>query len=131
MFPKYQKILKDYKSKQNPLEILKGLKECFFGKVAGPQSSTLLKDELHYKFFQLIYLPFKSNCLSRKTSKKTVWILQCNVHYVTQGVLLLIFSCCTRTFNWPMIDLLRNKDESFKSKASLSFSIFRCCCCFL
>ena len=45
--------------------------------------------------FQLIYLPFKSNCLSRKTSKKRVWILTCNVHYVTQSVLLLIFSCCS------------------------------------
>ena len=31
--------------------MLKGLKECFFGKVAGPQSSTLSKDKLHYKYF--------------------------------------------------------------------------------
>ena len=50
-FLKCQKILKDYKFKQNPLKMLKGLKECFFGKVAGPQSSTLSKDKLHYKYF--------------------------------------------------------------------------------
>ena len=50
-FLKCQIILKDYKSEQNPFKMLKGLKECFFGKVTGPQSSTLSKDKLHYKYF--------------------------------------------------------------------------------
>ena len=42
MFLKSRKILKDYKSEQNPLKIL----ECLFGKVAGPQFATLSKDKL-------------------------------------------------------------------------------------
>ena len=33
-FLKCEKILKDYKSEQNPLKMLKGLNECFFLKVA-------------------------------------------------------------------------------------------------
>ena len=48
--------------------------------------------------FQLIFLPLKNNCLSKKTSKKRkkkVKNLKYNVYYVTQGVLLFIFSCCT------------------------------------
>ena len=62
--------------------------------------------------FQLIYLPFKSNRLSRKTSKIRVWILTCNVHYVTQSVLLLIFSCCILyvqlTNDWPFYETRMN-----------------------
>ena len=50
-FLKCQKILKDYKFEQNPLKMLKGLKEYFLWKVAGPQSSTLSKDKLYYKYF--------------------------------------------------------------------------------
>ena len=55
-FLKCQKILKDYKFKQNPLKMLKGLKECFFGKVGGPQSSTLSKTPLQIFFNLFIYL---------------------------------------------------------------------------
>ena len=62
--------------------------------------------------FQLIYLPFKSNRSSRKTSKIRVWILTCNVHYVTQSVLLLIFSCCILyvqlTNDWPFYETRMN-----------------------
>ena len=79
---------------QSPLKMLQGLKDCFFGKVAGLQSSTLSKDKLHCKYFSTHLSTFKSNCLSSKTSKKRVWILKHNVHDVTQGVLLLNFSCC-------------------------------------
>ena len=50
-FLKCEKILKDYKSEQNPLKMLKGLNECFFFESCKPQSSTLSKDKLHYKFF--------------------------------------------------------------------------------
>ena len=74
-FLKCEKILKDYKSEQNPLKMLKGLKKCFFGKVAGLvklQSCkfNLSKDNSTTNIFQLIYLAFKSSCLPRKTSKK-------------------------------------------------------------
>ena len=31
--------------------MVKGLKECFFGKVPGPQSPALSKDKLHHKYF--------------------------------------------------------------------------------
>ena len=51
-FLKCRKILKDYKSEQNPLKMLKGV---LFGKVAGSSSATLPKKKLHYKFFS-IYL---------------------------------------------------------------------------
>ena len=68
--------------------------------------------------FRLIYLPFKSNCLPRKTSKKRVWTLKCNVHYVTQGICSSFSAVTACTFNWPMIHLLWNKDESLKWIAS-------------
>ena len=67
-FLKCRKILKDYKSERNPLKILKGV--VFFGNVVGPQSATLLKNNSTTCVFQLICLPFKNNCLSKKTSKK-------------------------------------------------------------
>ena len=51
MFLKCQKKLKDYKSEKNPLKMLKALKECYFSKVVGPQSSTLSKDKHDYKYF--------------------------------------------------------------------------------
>ena len=57
--------------------------------------------------FQLICLPFKNNYLWRKTSRKRLRILECNVYYVTQGVLLFIFSCCSLyiwlTYDWPFM----------------------------
>ena len=49
-----------------------------------------------------------------KTLKKSVRILKCNVYYVTQDVLLFISAVAVGMFNWPMIDLLRNKDESLE-----------------
>ena len=63
--------------------------------------------------FRLIYLPL--NCLSRKTSKKKVWILKCNVYIVLLKVYWFSFSAVVAcTFHWHMIDLLRNKDESLE-----------------
>ena len=50
-FPKMSKNIERLKIQAKPLKMLKVLKECFFGKVAGPQSSTLSKDKLHYKYF--------------------------------------------------------------------------------
>ena len=50
-FPKMSKNIERLKIQAKPLKMLKELKECFFGKVAGPQSSTLSKDKLHYKYF--------------------------------------------------------------------------------
>ena len=47
---KCQKILKGFRSEQNPLKMYERLKECFFGKVAGPQSSTLSKTPLQIFF---------------------------------------------------------------------------------
>ena len=87
--------MKDYKSEQNPLKMLKWLKECFFGKLQGLNLQLCRKINSTTNIFQLIYLPFKSDYLSRKISKEGVWILTCNVNYVTQSVLLLIFSCCS------------------------------------
>ena len=52
--------------------------------------------------FQLIYLPFKSNCLSRKTSKKRVWILKRNVHYVNARYIALDFQ---------LLQLVRSTDQ--------------------
>ena len=40
--------------------------------------------------FQLIYLPFKDNCLSKKTLKKRVRVLKSKVYHDTQGVLLFM-----------------------------------------
>ena len=48
--------------------------------------------------FQLICLPFKSSCLTiliKENFKKRTGILKSNVYYVTVGVLILIFSCCS------------------------------------
>ena len=49
--PKMSKDIERLQSPENPLKMLKGLKECFFGKIADPQSSTLSKDKLHDKYF--------------------------------------------------------------------------------
>ena len=38
-------------------------RNAFFGKAADLQFATLSKNKLHYKYFQLICLPFKRNCL--------------------------------------------------------------------
>ena len=104
--------MKDYKSEQNPLKMLKWLKECFFGKLQGLNLQLCRKINSTTNIFQLIYLPFKSNRSSRKTSKIRVWILTCNVHYVTQSVLLLIFSCCILyvqlTNDWPFYETRMN-----------------------
>ena len=55
-FLQCQKILKDYKNEQNPLKILKGV--LFFGEVAGPQSATLSKNKLDYKYFSTEFSTF-------------------------------------------------------------------------
>ena len=91
-FLKCGKILKDYKSEQNPLKILK---RVLFGKVADLNLQLCRKINSITSIFQLICLPFKNNCLSKKTSKKIVRILKFNVYYLTQCVLLFIFSCCS------------------------------------
>ena len=52
--------------------------------------------------FQLIYLPVKSNCLSRKTSKKRVWILKWNVHYANTRCIALDFQ---------LLQLVRSTDN--------------------
>ena len=63
----------------------KYLKGCFFGKVSGPQSATLLKDKLHYHFFQFICLLFKTQLLIKENFK------QKSKNFEMQCIL-----CCTR-----------------------------------
>ena len=53
--------------------------------------------------FQLIFLPFKNNCLSKKILKEIVRILKSTVYYVTQSALLFIFSCCS-SYIWLTYD---------------------------
>ena len=62
--------------------------------------------------FQLICLPFKSSCLTiliKENFKKRTGILKSNVYYVTVGVLILIFSCCS----WYV---LLNNDRPFTNQ---------------
>ena len=66
-FLKCRKILKDYKSEQNPLKMLKGV---LFGKVAGPSSATLPKKNSTTSFFQFICRPFKNTAYQRKIQRK-------------------------------------------------------------
>ena len=59
----------------------------------------------------MIYLPFKNNCLSRKTSKKRVWFWNA-IYSMLLKVHCSSFSAVAAcTFNWPIIDIFRNKDE--------------------
>ena len=103
--------MEDYKSEQSPLKMLKGLKECFFGKVPGPQSPALSKDKLHHKYFSTD-LFLRATAYQGKLLRKEheFW----NAMYI---MLLKVYSswfsaAASCPFNWPMIDLLRNKDKS-------------------
>ena len=102
MFLKCQKILKDYKSKQNPLKMLKGLKSAFWVKLKALNLQLCRKVNSTTNILQLIYLPFKSNCLSRKTSKKRVWILKRNLHYVNARCIALDFQ---------LLQIVRSTDQ--------------------
>ena len=104
VFLKCQQILKDYKSQQNPLKMLKALKECFFGKATGPQSSSLSKDKLHYKHFSIDW------SIDEFWNTMYIRILKMYCSWFSA-----VAAC---TFNWLMIDLLQNKDESLKWTAS-------------
>ena len=46
------------------------LKECFFGRVADPQSSTLLKGKLHYKYFSTDLFTLKATAYQGKLLQK-------------------------------------------------------------
>ena len=73
------------------LKILKGV---FFllKKLQGLYVQLCQKINSTTSIWQQICLPFKNNCLPKKTSKKSVRILKSNVYCVTQGVLLFIFT---------------------------------------
>ena len=47
--------MQGYKFERNPLKILK---VHFFGNVAGPQSATLSKNKLHYKYLLISFSTF-------------------------------------------------------------------------
>ena len=47
--------MQGYKFERNPLKILK---VNFFDDVAGPQSATLSKNKLHYKYFLISFSTF-------------------------------------------------------------------------
>ena len=68
--PKMSKNIRDYKSERNPLKMLKRLKACFFGRVAGPQSSTLSKGKLHYKYFSTDLSTLKATAYQGKLLRK-------------------------------------------------------------
>ena len=73
-------------------------RSIFFVKVESPQSATYSKNNLHYNCFSIDFSTFKEQPLIEenfKKKKKKVKNLKYNVYYVTQGVLLFIFSCCT------------------------------------
>ena len=61
------KISKDYKSERNPLKILK---EVLFGETTGPQSATLSKNKLHYKYFSIDSSTFKEQLLINAYQRK-------------------------------------------------------------
>ena len=73
----------------------KCLKECFLVKLQALNLQLCRKINFTISIFQLICLPFKNNCLSKKTSKERVKILKSSVYCVTQVVFLFIFSCCS------------------------------------
>ena len=79
------------------------LKECFLAKLQALNLHLCQKINSTTGIFQLICLPFENSCLSKKTSKERVRILKSNVHYVTQYVLLFIFSCCS-WYVWLIYD---------------------------
>ena len=88
--------MKDYNSRQNPLKMLECfLVKCFFENLQALNLQLCGKINFTTSIFQLICLPFKNNCLPEKTSRERVRILKFNLYYVTQGVLLFIFSCCS------------------------------------
>ena len=109
--------MKDYKSEQNPLKMLKGLKECFFGKVGGPQSSTLSKTPLQIFFNWFIYL-LRVTAYQRKLLKKEYEFWHAMYIMLPKMYCSWFLAVTACTFDWPMIDLLRNKDESLKWTAS-------------
>ena len=77
MSTKYWKIT-------NLSEILwKYLKECFFGEIAGPQSSTLSKNKLRYEyFFNLNVYLLRTTAYQRKLQKKSKnFEIQCILCY--------------------------------------------------
>ena len=100
----------------NSREILsKSLKECFSGKVAGPQSPTLSKDKkapLQIFFNWFIYL-LRTTAYQWKLQGKNM-----NFEIMLLEVYRSSFSAAAAcTFNWPMIDFLRNKDEPLEYTA--------------
>ena len=83
-------------------EILrKCLKECFFSKVAGPQSETLSKDELHYKYFSIDLFAFQEQLLSKENFKEKSknFEMQC----------ILCYSRCM-TLHFQLLQLVRLTD---------------------
>ena len=66
-FLKCRKILKDYKSEQNPLKMLKGV---LFGKVAGPLSATLPKKTPLQVFFNLFVDLLRTLLIKKKIQGK-------------------------------------------------------------
>ena len=76
--------VKKYWKITNLSEILwKYLKECFFGEIAGPQSATLSKNKLHYKyFFNLNVYLLRTTAYQRKLQKKSKnFEIQCILCY--------------------------------------------------
>ena len=117
--------MKDYKSEQNPLKMLKLLKGCFFRKLQGLSHQLCRKINSATNIFQLIYLPFKSVYLLRKISKKELWILTSNIHYVTQSVLLLIFSCSSVRSTYQLSTFYKTRMNHWNGQHLLSSAIIK------
>ena len=81
----------DYKSEQNPWKILE--KESISAKSAS-QPATLPKMNFMAGIFQLICVHFRCSSFKIDIKEKLI-MLKLKVYYVTQGILLLIFSGCS------------------------------------
>ena len=108
MFLKCREIMKDCESEQNTLKILKGTN--FWQSCRQPFWNFVEKATPLQLF--LVCLPLRT-----PASNKRVTTLKCNVYHVTQGLLLLIFSCCgLYVFNWTRVDLYKTRMNCLNRK---------------
>ena len=96
--------MKDCKSEQNTLKILKGTN---FWQSCRPPFCNFVEKSTPLQLF-LVCLSFKNTCFKQK---------RCNECHVTQGLLLLIFSCRgLYVFNWTMVHLYKTRMNRLNRK---------------